>query len=648
MVEASRAREQQSPAAGKAASGGQRTRRQSGKQDKEDTKTMAELTIRPDEIRDALAKFVQAYEPEGASRQEVGLVADAGDGIAHVEGLPSAMANELLEFPGGIRGLALNLDVREIGVVILGDFTKVEEGQQVRRTGEVLSVPVGDGFLGRVVDPLGVPLDGKGEIENTVLRALELQAPSVVQRAKVSQPLQTGIKAIDAMTPVGRGQRELIIGDRQTGKTAIAIDTIINQKSNWDSGDPERQVKCIYVAVGQKGSTTAQVRQALEDAGAMEYTTIVAAPASDPAGYKYIAPYTGSAIGQHWMYAGQHVLIIFDDLSKQAEAYRAISLLLRRPPGREAYPGDVFYLHSRLLERCAKLSEEMGGGSLTGLPIIETKANDISAYIPTNVISITDGQIFLETDLFNSGVRPAINVGRSVSRVGGDAQIKAMKKVAGGLKLALSQFRDLEAFAAFSSDLDPVSRAQLDRGARLVELLKQPQYSPLPVERQVVSVWAGTGGYLDDVPVDDVGRFENEFLDDLQRSHEGVYASIRETGELNDDTATMLKDAIEEFRRGFEVSGGGTLGSDDGERNGEGYREGGRARDRDREGDSGSDREGDGDQEGDSDSAREDDRDRGLARDGGGGDESPEAMDEDRVERETVTRRPPPAPAAQD
>ena len=609
---------------------------------------MAELTIRPDEIRDALASFVQAYEPEGASRQEVGLVADAGDGIAHIEGLPSAMANELLEFPGGIRGLALNLDIREIGVVILGDFSKVEEGQQVRRTGEVLSVPVGDGYLGRVVDALGVPLDGKGDIEGTVLRELELQAPSVVQRAKVSQPLQTGIKAIDAMTPVGRGQRELIIGDRQTGKTAIAIDTIINQKSNWESGDPERQVKCIYVAVGQKGSTTAQVRQALDDAGAMQYTAIVAAPASDPAGYKYIAPYTGSAIGQHWMYAGQHVLIIFDDLSKQAEAYRTISLLLRRPPGREAYPGDVFYLHSRLLERCAKLSKELGGGSLTGLPIIETKANDISAYIPTNVISITDGQIFLETDLFNSGVRPAINVGRSVSRVGGDAQIKAMKKVAGGLKLALSQYRDLEAFAAFSSDLDPVSRAQLDRGARLVELLKQPQYSPLPVERQVVSVWAGTGGYLDDVPVEEVRRFEDEFLDYLQRSHDGVYASIRETGELNDDTATMLKDAIEEFRRGFEVSGGGTLGSDDGERNGEGDREGGRARDRDREGDSGSDREGDGDQEGDSDSAREDDRDRGLARDGGGRDESPEAMDEDRVERETVTRRPPPAPAAQD
>jgi F-type H+/Na+-transporting ATPase subunit alpha len=524
---------------------------------------MAELTIRPDEIRDALASFVEAYEPEGASRQEVGTVADGGDGIAHVEGLPSAMASELLEFPGGIRGLALNLDIREIGVVILGDFSKVEEGQQVRRTGEVLSVPVGDAFLGRVVDPLGVPLDGKGEIEGTELRELELQAPSVVQRTKVSEPLQTGIKAIDAMTPIGRGQRELIIGDRQTGKTAIAIDTIINQRDNWQSGDPARQVKCVYVAVGQKGSTTAQVRQALEDNGALEYTTIVAAPASDPAGYKYLAPYTGSAIGQHWMYKGQHVLIVFDDLSKQAEAYRAISLLLRRPPGREAYPGDVFYLHSRLLERCAKLSKEMGGGSLTGLPVIETKANDISAYIPTNVISITDGQIFLETDLFNSGVRPAINVGRSVSRVGGDAQIKAMKTVAGGLKLALSQYRDLEAFASFASDLDAASRAQLDRGARLVELLKQPQYAPMPVERQVVSVWMGTNGYLDDVPIDDVARFESEFLADVARKHQGIYDSIRETGTLSDDTATALKDAIEQFRRGFEITGGGMLVSDE-------------------------------------------------------------------------------------
>jgi len=520
---------------------------------------MAELTIQPDEIRDALASFVQAYQPDAASREEIGVVAEAGDGIARVEGLPSAMYNELLEFPGGIRGLALNLDEREIGVVILGDFTKIDEGQQVRRTGEILSVPVGDGFLGRVVGPLGVPLDGQGDIESAELRPLETQAPSVVQRSKVNEPLQTGIKAIDAITPIGRGQRELIIGDRQTGKTAIAIDAIINQRENWESGDPARQVKCIYVAIGQKGSTTAQVKQSLEDADAMKYTTIVVSPASDPSGYKYIAPYTGSAIGQYWMYQGQQVMIVFDDLSKQAEAYRTISLLLRRPPGREAYPGDVFYLHSRLLERCAKLSKEMGNGSLTGLPIVETKANDISAYIPTNVISITDGQIFLETDLFNSGVRPAINVGRSVSRVGGDAQIKAMKKVAGGLKLALSQFRDLEAFASFASDLDAASRAQLDRGARLVELLKQPQYSPFPVDRQVVSLWAGTNGYLDDVPLADVIRFEREFLDYIQRERSGIYDSIRETRDLSGDTASGLKEAIEDFRKGFTVGGGDQL-----------------------------------------------------------------------------------------
>jgi F-type H+/Na+-transporting ATPase subunit alpha len=524
---------------------------------------MAELTIRPDEIRDALAEFVQAYKPDAASAEEVGTVAECGDGIARVSGLPSAMANELLEFEDGTRGLALNLDVREVGVVILGDFSKIDEGQRVRRTGEVLSVPVGDGFLGRVVDPLGEPLDGLGPIEGTKLRQLELQAPTVVQRRKVNEPLQTGIKPIDSITPIGRGQRELIIGDRQTGKTAIAIDTIINQKENWASGDPARQVKCVYVAVGQKGSTIAEIRGALEDAGAMEYTTIVAAPASDSAGYKYLAPFTGSAIGQHWMYAGQHVLIIFDDLSKQAEAYRAISLLLRRPPGREAYPGDVFYLHSRLLERCAKLSDEMGGGSMTGLPIVETKANDISAYIPTNVISITDGQIFLETDLFNSGVRPAINVGQSVSRVGGDAQIKAMKKVAGGLKLALSQYRDLEAFASFASDLDAASRAQLDRGARLVELLKQPQFSPLPVEQQVVVVWAGNEGLLDDVPVEDVRRFEDEFLDYVRRNRAGILDTLRETGDLSDDTVTALKDAIADFRRGFETRGGGTLSATD-------------------------------------------------------------------------------------
>ena len=525
---------------------------------------MAELTIRPEEIRDALERFVEDYEPGTASTEEVGAVVECGDGIARVSGLPSVMANELLEFEDGTRGIALNLDVREIGVVVLGEFSQIEEGQRVKRTGEVLSVPVGDGFLGRVVGPLGDPLDGLGPIQgHTQERQLELQAPSVVQRKPVTEPLQTGIKAIDAMTPVGRGQRELIIGDRQTGKTTIAIDTILNQKQNWDSGDPARQVRCIYVAIGQKGSTISAVRQTLEDAGALEYSTIVMAPASDPAGYKYIAPYTGSAIGQHWMYEGKHVLIVFDDLTKQAEAYRAISLLLRRPPGREAYPGDVFYLHSRLLERCAKLSDEMGGGSMTGLPIVETKANDISAYIPTNVISITDGQIFLETDLFNSGVRPAINVGQSVSRVGGNAQIKAMKSVAGGLKLALSQYRDLEAFASFSSDLDPTSRAQLDRGGRLVELLKQPQHSPLPVERQVVSVWAGNEGYLDDVPVEDVRRFEIEFLDELGRSDAGIYDAIRETGALSDDTVVALKDAIDRFRATFEKSGGDLLVSEE-------------------------------------------------------------------------------------
>jgi F-type H+-transporting ATPase subunit alpha len=524
---------------------------------------MAELTIRPDEIRDALARFVDEYEPAGAEREEVGTVVECGDGIARVEGLPSAMANELLEFENGVRGLALNLDVREIGVVILGEFAEIEEGQKVKRTGEVLSVPVGDAFLGRMVGALGEPLDGLGPIENTTLRQLEIQAPSVVQRQPVKEPMQTGIKAIDAMTAIGRGQRQLIIGDRQTGKTAIAIDTIINQKSNWASGDPTKQVRCVYVAIGQKGSTIAGVKQSLEEAGAMEYTTIVAAPASDPAGYKYISAYTGSAIGQHWMYGGKHVLIVFDDLSKQAEAYRTVSLLLRRPPGREAYPGDVFYLHSRLLERCAKLSDELGAGSMTGLPIIETKGNDISAYIPTNVISITDGQIFLETDLFNSGVRPAINVGLSVSRVGGAAQVKAMKKVAGQLKLSLSQYRDLEAFAAFASDLDAASRAQLDRGAHLVELLKQPQYDPFPVEEEVCSIWAGTTGQLDDVPVEDVHRFETEFIEYLHRNNEGLLTSIRETKDLPDDSIATLKDAMDRFRRTFEVSGGKLLVSDD-------------------------------------------------------------------------------------
>ncbi|HUA30570.1 MAG TPA: F0F1 ATP synthase subunit alpha [Streptosporangiaceae bacterium] len=517
------------------------------------------MQIKPDEITSILKSRIEGLDTTSADLAEVGTVLSVADGIVRVHGLENCMSFEMLELPHGVTALALNLESDNVGAVLFGNWEKIVEGDTVRRTSRLLEIPVGDELLGRIVDPLGNPLDGKGPIHTTESRPIEHKAPGVVQRQPVKEPMQTGIKAIDAITPIGRGQRELIIGDRQTGKTAIAIDTIINQRENWASGDPKRQVKCVYVAVGQKGSTIAQVRQALEDAGALEYTAIVASPASDPAGFKYLAPFTGSAIGQHWMYNGQHVLIIFDDLTKQAEAYRAISLLLRRPPGREAYPGDVFYLHSRLLERCAKLSDEMGGGSMTGLPIVETKANDISAYIPTNVISITDGQIFLETDLFNAGVRPAMNVGQSVSRVGGDAQIKAMKSVAGGLKLALSQYRDLEAFASFSSDLDPVSRAQLDRGSRLVELLKQPQYSPLPVERQVVSVWSGTSGYLDDVPVEDIGRFEDEFLDFLQRSHSGIYAAIRETGQMSDDTATTLKDAIEEFRGAFETTGGRLL-----------------------------------------------------------------------------------------
>jgi F-type H+/Na+-transporting ATPase subunit alpha len=511
---------------------------------------MAELTIRPEEIRDALDEFVQSYDPTTASREEIGRVSEAGDGIARVEGLPGVMANELLQFEDGTLGLALNLDVREVGVVILGDFTGIDEGQEVRRTGEILSVPVGDAFLGRVVDPLGNPIDGLGDIEAETRRALELQAPSVVQRQGVKEPLMTGIKAIDSMTPIGRGQRQLIIGDRQTGKTAIALDTIINQKDNWASGDPTLQVRCIYVAIGQKGTTIAGVRGALEENGALEYTTIVAAPASDPAGFKYLAPYTGSAIGQHWMYAGKHVLIVFDDLSKQADAYRAVSLLLRRPPGREAYPGDVFYLHSRLLERCAKLSDEMGGGSMTGLPFVETRANDVSAYIPTNVISITDGQIFLETDLFNANVRPAINVGISVSRVGGAAQTKAMRKVSGSLRVDLAQFRALEAFAMFASDLDPASRAQLNRGSRLVELLKQRQYSPYPMEEECVSIFAGTSGLLDDVPVEDVRRFESEMLDHLRR-HTKILETIRETRDFSSDTEQALREALQEFKRNF-------------------------------------------------------------------------------------------------
>ncbi len=522
---------------------------------------MAELTISPEEIRAALDSYVKSYEPKGVVRDEVGRVTLAGDGIAQVEGLPGCMANELLRFEDGTLGLALNLDVREIGVVVLGEFTGIEEGQTVQRTGEVLSVPVGDGYLGRVVDPLGTPIDGLGELKTDGIRALELQAPGVMARKSVHEPLQTGLKAIDAMIPIGRGQRQLIIGDRQTGKTAIAIDTIINQKSNWETGDPDKQVRCIYVAIGQKGSTIASVRGALEEAGAMEYTTIVAAPASDPAGFKYLAPYTGSAIGQHWMYSGKHVLIIFDDLSKQAEAYRAVSLLLRRPPGREAYPGDVFYLHSRLLERCAKLSDDMGAGSMTGLPVIETKANDVSAYIPTNVISITDGQIFLQSDLFNANQRPAVDVGISVSRVGGSAQIKAMKQVSGTLKIDLAQYRSLEAFAMFASDLDAASRQQLTRGARLMELLKQPEYSPYPVEDQVVSIWAGIKGKLDKVPVADVLRFEREMIDHLSR-HTSVLKDIKSSGKLEEKTEAALSDAVDDFLSTFLSTEGTELSTD--------------------------------------------------------------------------------------
>ncbi|EFA22211.1 F0F1 ATP synthase subunit alpha [Bifidobacterium gallicum] len=519
---------------------------------------MADLTIDPATIREALNEFVDSYKPSDTPTAEVGHVATAGDGIAHVTGLPGCMANELLTFEDGTLGLAFNLDAREIGVVILGDFAGIEEGQEVRRTGEVLSVPVGDGFLGRVVDPLGNPIDGLGEIKSEGRRILEAQAPDVMHRHPVDEPLSTGLKAIDAMTPIGRGQRQLIIGDRQTGKTAIAIDTIINQKKNWESGDPKKQVRCIYVAIGQKGSTIASVRQSLEEAGAMEYTTIVASPASDSAGFKYIAPYTGSAIGQHWMYNGKDVLIVFDDLSKQAEAYRSISLLLRRPPGREAYPGDVFYLHSRLLERCARVSDDLGGGSMTGLPIVETKANDVSAYIPTNVISITDGQIFLQSDLFNAGQRPAVDVGISVSRVGGAAQTKALKKVSGTLKISLARYRSLESFAMFASDLDAASKNQLNRGSHLTELLRQPQFSPYSNEQEVVSIWAGTHGKFDDLPLSEVLPFEHGLLDYVANETK-VMDTIRDTGEFSAATEAELEKAVEAFRDSYVTKAGQPL-----------------------------------------------------------------------------------------
>jgi F-type H+-transporting ATPase subunit alpha len=512
---------------------------------------MSELTLESQEIAAALRKNIESYKPS-VEREEVGRVTVTGDGIARVSGLPLAMANELLEFPGGVMGLAFNLDVDEIGCIVMGDASHIQEGDPVKKTGRILSVPVGDGFLGRVVNALAEPIDGAGPIAAEETRALEVQAASVVQRQGVKEPLQTGITAVDAMTPIGRGQRELIIGDRQTGKTAIAIDAIINQRANWLSGDPKKQVKCIYVAIGQKASTVAEVVQALKDNGAMEYTVVVNASAADPAPFQYIAPYAGAALGAHWMYRGEHALIVYDDLSKQATSYRTLSLLLRRPPGREAYPGDVFYLHSRLLERAAKLSDDLGGGSLTALPIIETKGGDVSAYIPTNVISITDGQIYLEPDLFYSGVRPAINVGISVSRVGGNAQIKAMKAVAGRLRIDLAQFRALEAFAEFGSELDKASQQQLARGARVVEILKQPQYQPVPVEKQVISIFVATGGHLDDLPIEDAKRFIAEFLEYMASRHPTVPVHIAAEGTMPEDVESTLRMAVAEFSTTFK------------------------------------------------------------------------------------------------
>ncbi len=504
---------------------------------------MPELMINADDIAAALARNVSDFTA-GTEVEQVGRIAEVGDGIARVTGLPGATVNELLEFENGVVGLALNLDEESIGAVVLGNMDGLDEGQVVRSTGRILSVPVGDALLGRVVNPLGEPIDGKGPLGETIERRLEIQAPGIVSRQPVSQPLQTGIKVIDAMTPIGRGQRELIIGDRKTGKTTIATDTIINQRGSG--------VKCIYVAIGQKGSTISQTVATLAEHGALEYTVVVAAPASEPAPFKYLAPYVGCAMGQHWMENGEDALVVYDDLSKQAEAYRQISLLLRRPPGREAYPGDVFYLHSRLLERAAKLSDKMGGGSLTALPIIETKAGDISAYIPTNVISITDGQIFLESELFYSGVRPAFNVGNSVSRVGGAAQIKAMKAVVGTLKIDLAQFRELEAFATFGSELDKASQAQLDRGYRLTELLKQGLNVPMPVQEQVVVIYAGVRGHIDDVPVEDVQRFESELRAFMRASHADLLEHIATTGTLPKEAD--LEAAIAQFKSGFGTS----------------------------------------------------------------------------------------------
>jgi F-type H+-transporting ATPase subunit alpha len=522
---------------------------------------MTDLSISTDDITRALRAQISEFETD-LQREQVGHVVESGDGIARVIGLPNVMANELLELGTdahgqALYGLAMNLEEDSIGVVILGDASVVEEGQEVKSTGDVLSIAVGDAYLGRVVDPLGRPIDGKGPLDPDKLvdrRGLEVQAPSVVERQPVKEPLQTGIKAIDAMIPIGRGQRELIIGDRQVGKTAVAIDTIINQRQLWGT---DQQVKCIYVAIGQKGSTVSEIVARLEANGALEYTTVVNASAASAAPFQYIAPYAGAAIGAHWMYNGEHALIIYDDLSKQADAYRQLSLLLRRPPGREAYPGDVFYLHSRLLERAAKLSDDMGAGSLTALPIIETKGGDVSAFIPTNVISITDGQIYLETDLFFQGVRPAINAGISVSRVGGDAQIKAMKKVSGTMRLDLAQYRDLEAFASLGSDLDQASQNQLDRGVRTVEVLKQPQFQPVPVSEQVVVIWAVTNGRLDDVAVGDVRRFEVELREYVRSRHDDVLEHLDGEGTLTDELADRLGSLVDDFKESFDTDADG-------------------------------------------------------------------------------------------
>ncbi|HVL81010.1 MAG TPA: F0F1 ATP synthase subunit alpha [Actinomycetota bacterium] len=518
---------------------------------------MAELTLRPEDIASALRTHISDWKPT-AQVEEVGRVLETGDGIARVSGLPNCMANEILEFPHNLQGLAFNLEENSVGAIVLGDASLLQEGDSVRQTGRILSVPVGDGMLGRVVDALGRPLDDKGPIAEDGYRPLEIQAPGVIDRQPVHEPLQTGIKAVDAMTPVGRGQRELIIGDRQTGKSTIGIDTIINQRQYW--GTP-KAVKCIYVAIGQKASTIREFQATLEAHGAMEYTVIVVAGASDPAPYRYLAPYSGAAIGAYWMFKGEHALVVYDDLSKQADAYRQISLLLRRPPGREAYPGDVFYLHSRLLERAAKLNDTLGAGSLTALPVVETKGGDVSGYIPTNVISITDGQIYLETDLFYQGVRPAVNVGLSVSRVGGAAQIKAMKTIAGTLRLDLAAFRELEAFAQFGSELDKASQAQLNRGARLVELLKQPQYSPMPVEEQVVSIFSGTGlpakdipGFVDDIPVAQIQRWERELLEYVRSRHPEILEHLRTAGDLPDEILFKLRDAVSAFKQTFQAS----------------------------------------------------------------------------------------------